>query len=230
MDTSSEVPAGEISCIFTDITHSTNLWEYNEAGMSDALKLHNKIMRREIELFGGYEIKTLGDGFHITFTNAASALRFCLSAQLSLHSADWPQSVVDYCNDKIFFEETHTKIIHNGLGVRMGIHYGKPYAAEINCVSQRKDIFGSMVNISSRVQTQAAGGEIAISDAFILAIMQYQSPELVDGNISLTDDLRTRILSSEISSQFFEVKFMGDVHLKGVLTPIHITLIRLRGI
>jgi class 3 adenylate cyclase len=86
-----------------------------------------------------------------------------------------------------------------------------------------------MVNASARVQSQAAGGEIAITDAFIIALLRSQRSGPVAANITLTDELRRQILSTEVSSQIFEVKFIGEVALKGIANPKYITLVCFRG-
>jgi adenylate cyclase len=52
-----------ISCIFTDIIDSTNLWEFDATAMWEALQIHDGIIRAQIVLFSGYEVKTGGDSF-----------------------------------------------------------------------------------------------------------------------------------------------------------------------
>jgi class 3 adenylate cyclase len=228
MNPSTQAPIGEICCVFTDITDSTSLWSYNEADMWKALEIHNNIIREGLTKFRGYEVKTLGDGFHIAFSNASSALRFCLSAQLSLHMAEWPPAIMEYYRNKAFFEETEMEITRKGISVRMGLHFGKPFAIERSTISQRLDFFGTMVNSASRVQAQAAGGEIAISDAFITELLRCRNLAGVRPDLTMTDDLRSRILSTEVSPEFWDVNFKREVVLKGVFDPVYITLISCR--
>ena len=69
-----QAPVGEISIVFTDIKGSTQLWETDQAAMRSSIKLHNEIMRRQLRIIGGYEVKTEGDAFMVSFPTATSAL------------------------------------------------------------------------------------------------------------------------------------------------------------
>jgi adenylate cyclase len=53
--------------IFTDVQGSTKLWELDADCMSEALQLHDRIMRKCIAEHHGYEVVTEGDAFHIAF-------------------------------------------------------------------------------------------------------------------------------------------------------------------
>lgn len=44
------------------IRNATHLWGAN-AGMPTAMRLHNQLLRRQLRLCGGYEVKTEGDAF-----------------------------------------------------------------------------------------------------------------------------------------------------------------------
>jgi adenylate cyclase len=86
-------PTGTLALVFTDIKNSTLLWESNPVAMRAAIKVHNTIMRRALRNIGGYEVKTEGDAFMVTFKNAEDALKWCLTIQVQLLDADWPQEV-----------------------------------------------------------------------------------------------------------------------------------------
>ncbi len=45
-----------VTLVFTDIRNSTHLWEANP-GMPTAMRLHNTLLRRQLRLCGGYEVK-----------------------------------------------------------------------------------------------------------------------------------------------------------------------------
>jgi len=51
-------------------------------------------MRRCLRNIGGYEVKTEGDAFIVTFKNAEDALKWCFTIQMQLLDADWPQEVI----------------------------------------------------------------------------------------------------------------------------------------
>ena len=87
-------------------------------------------------------------------------------------------------------------MIYRGLRVRMGVHIGKPIV-EKDPVTGRFDYFGPMVNRSARVEGQAAGGQIVISNAVW---------EIIKGKL---DTYSIPVWS----------KYMGIVALKGMDEP-----------
>jgi pimeloyl-ACP methyl ester carboxylesterase/class 3 adenylate cyclase len=62
--------------LFTDIVGSTKQAEHlGDRRWRDLLAAHDTVVRREIKLFRGNEIKSLGDGFLVTFDGPARAIR-----------------------------------------------------------------------------------------------------------------------------------------------------------
>ena len=202
--------------------------------MWEALKTHNKLMREELLRCKGYEVKTMGDAFHLVFSDAESALRFCFYMQVKLSDTVWPPSIVTYHEGKLRFDEMDQKPPYPGLTVRMGLHFGQPYEEELNPISQRMDYYGSMVNRSARVQGEAQGGEIAITDEFVEQLRQCQikdkqPKESLTG--PLNDVMREKILLKAMEPPVgaFEVKQddKRSKNLKGVEKPVYITRIGL---
>lgn len=202
--------------------------------MWEALRTHNKLMREESLRCKGYEVKTMGDGFHLVFSDAESALRFCFHMQVTLSDTVWAPSIGAYHKGKLRFDEMDQKPTYPGLTVRMGIHFGQPYGEELNPVSERMDYYGPMVNRSSRVQDEAQGGEIAVTDEFIEQLRQCQIKDKQpkeDLTGPLTDMMREKILLEAMEPPVgaFEVK-QDDKRsktLKGVVKPVYITRIGL---
>src|SRR5690606_35604194 len=87
-------PTGNISIVFTDIKNSTMLWELYPNAMRSAIKLHNEVMRRQMRRIGGYEVKTVGDAFMVSFPTATSALLWGFAVQLGPLNVDWPAEVL----------------------------------------------------------------------------------------------------------------------------------------
>ena len=87
-------PTGHVALVFTDIRNSTHLWDAN-AGMRTAVRLYNQLLRRQLRLCGGYEVKTEGDAFMCSFQNALSALKWCLTVQLDLLHESWPLEILE---------------------------------------------------------------------------------------------------------------------------------------
>jgi class 3 adenylate cyclase len=86
--------------LFTDIVDSTKLAaEMGDQKWGDLLEEHHKMIRHELKVFRGHEVKTTGDGFHATFDGPARAIQ---------------------CADAI---RDSTRQL--GLNLRLGIHTGE---------------------------------------------------------------------------------------------------------
>lgn len=227
-----QAPVGDVSIVFTDIKSSTLLWETYPEAMRPAIKLHNEVMRRQLRIIGGYEVKTEGDAFMVSFPTATSALLWCFAVQSQLLEVQWPSEVTSSVLGQEIYDNDQT-LIFKGLSVRMGIHWGQP-VCEPDPVTRRMDYFGPMVNRASRISTVADGGQITVSADFISEIQRcletYSesdrsgstgSEEAFDNDI-LTQSIRRELRS--LSSQGFEVKDMGERKLKGLENPEYIYL------
>lgn len=153
-------PTGEVALVFTDIKNSTSLWETNP-GMQTAMRMHNSLLRRQLRIIGGYEVKTEGDAFMVSFPNVTSAMLWCFTCQLQLLNEDWPREILE-CVDGREVRDSAGELVARGLSVRMGIHVGVP-VWERDPITRRMDYFGPMVNKSARVSAVADGGQIMVS-------------------------------------------------------------------
>ncbi|KAI1372725.1 adenylate cyclase [Hypoxylon crocopeplum] len=227
-----EVPAptDKPSIVFTDIKNSTNLWETYPSAMRSAIKLHNEVMRRQLRRIGGYEVKTEGDAFMVSFPTATAALLWCFAVQTHLLEVPWPSEILNSVSCQDVYDKDNN-LIFRGLSVRMGIHYGEP-VAEIDPVTRRMDYFGPMVNKASRISSVADGGQITVSADFISEIQRcletYQENDRTGSTGSddtFDDDATSSSIRRELkslSSQGFEVKDIGERKLKGLENPEYI--------
>ncbi|KAM0340985.1 hypothetical protein ACHAPU_010217 [Fusarium lateritium] len=220
-------PTGNVSIVFTDIKNSTNLWEMNSSAMRSAIKLHNEVMRRQLRRIGGYEVKTEGDAFMVSFPTATSALLWTFAVQMQLLDVNWPSEVLNSVSCQPVYDKDNS-LIFKGLSVRMGIHFGD-CVCETDPVTRRMDYFGPMVNKAARISAVADGGQITVSTDFISEIQRcletYQDTDR--GNASGSEDafddetyasaIRKDLRS--LTSQGFEVKEMGEKKLKGLENP-----------
>ncbi|KAG8781810.1 cysteinyl-tRNA synthetase [Ceratobasidium sp. 428] len=168
-------PIGQIALVFTSILDSATLWDRN-TGMSRALQIHNCLLRRELRECGGYEVKTEGNAFMVSFQSALAALLWCLKVQIGLCGAAWPSEILasEECKEKTLEGGV---VLARGLSVRMGIHWGAPFCEE-DPNTGRMDYFGPVVNRAARISSAAMGGEIVIgADALkeIKSWIQYTS-------------------------------------------------------
>lgn len=217
--------------VFTDIKNSTLLWETYPVAMRSGIKIHNNIMRRQLRIVGGYEIKTEGDAFMVCFPTATSALLWCFSVQAILLDAPWPTEILDSIHGKETFDDEGNRI-YRGLSVRMGVHWGAP-VCETDPITRRMDYFGPMVNRAARISAEADGGQITVSSDFVAEINRcvkaYQDSEsqLLSPVDIFGDEEIARAISRELrtlSSQGFDVKELGSRKLKGLENPEFIYL------
>jgi predicted ATPase/class 3 adenylate cyclase len=99
-----QLPAGEVTLMFTDIEGSTRLLRDLGDGYADALAEHRRIVRDVVGAHDGFEVDTQGDAFLIAFARASEAVRAAEDVQRAL--AGGP------------------------IGVRMGLHTGEPQPTE----------------------------------------------------------------------------------------------------
>lgn len=125
--------------LFTDLEGSTSLLE--EVGESEFMVLlteHDLIIRRALVAGRGREVKHTGDGIMACFDDAVPALNCALTIQEG-------------------FDARNAEDGGRALRVRIGMAAGKP-------VDHNDDIFGSAVNLASRICDAADPGGILVSD------------------------------------------------------------------
>ena len=136
----SNLPAGTVTFLFTDIEGSTQLWEQRSEAMKLALASHDSILRETVESNRGHVIKTTGDGVHAVFEKAIDAVNASIAAQSAIQTPEFLK------NSKV------------SLRVRMGLHTGE---AEL----RDGDYYGQSVNRAARIMSLAYGGQVLISAA-----------------------------------------------------------------
>jgi adenylate cyclase len=200
--------------------------------MRSAIKMHNELMRRQLRIIGGYEVKTEGDAFMVAFRTVTSALLWCFTIQSQLLDVQWPQEILNSVNGQEVVDPDGN-VIFRGLSVRMGIHWGTP-VCEVDPVTKRMDYFGPMVNRASRISSVADGGQITVSSDFIAEIQRLLETHIegdrknsAGSEEAYSDDMNSQMIRGELrslSSQGFEVKDLGERRLKGLENPEYIYL------
>ena len=134
-----DLPAGTVTFLFTDIEGSTRLWERDAAAMQAALDRHDSILSKIIEGHGGHVFKTVGDAFCAVFVTASDALEAALEAQRELSAEGWDGNI-------------------GPLRVRMALHAGA-------ATERGGDYFGPPLNRVARLLAAAHGGQVLLSTA-----------------------------------------------------------------
>ncbi len=124
-----------LTLVFSDIESSTEQAErMGDRSWFAVLERHNYLIRRHIDVNGGREVKSIGDGFFLTFPSVGRAIRFAVDVQQEL-----------------------SRTADLDLRIRMGIHTGEAI------VSGDGDLFGRHVNLAARIANLAAGAQILAS-------------------------------------------------------------------
>jgi class 3 adenylate cyclase len=135
------VAPGVRAILFTDICDSTaQTAELGDQGFMEVLRVHDDTVRSAIGRLGGREVKHLGDGIMASFNSVSSAVEAGIEIQQELRSAN----------------ETSGRPLH----IRIGISVGEP-------VTDHDDLFGTAVQLSSRLCGVATPGGIAVSNAVL---------------------------------------------------------------
>lgn len=152
------IPGGTQTVMFSDIDNSTPLTlKLGDRRWMEVLREHNAIVRRCIQAHNGYEVKTVGDEFMVSFQSAIDAVHCAVSIQRAMAERN---------------ESAETPI-----DVHIGLHTGEP-------VVEDGDLYGGHINLAARVAGQAASREIIVSELLRQLIepsgeFQFKSRELV---------------------------------------------------
>ncbi|MDP9068693.1 MAG: protein kinase [Actinomycetota bacterium] len=133
-----EAGSGMVTMLFSDIEGSTAINEaVGDARWLEILHEHNRLFRAEVVAHHGYEVRSQGDGFFVTFIDPWDAVRCAVSVQRA-------------------FDDFRKANPAFPVQLRIGIHSG-PVVADAG------DVYGTNVNLAARIADQAAGGQILVS-------------------------------------------------------------------
>ncbi|HEY9854800.1 MAG TPA: adenylate/guanylate cyclase domain-containing protein [Stenomitos sp.] len=140
-----ELGISRLAIMFTDLKSSTAMYE--QLGDATAFRLvqtHFRILQEAIAANRGAIVKTVGDAVMASFYDVADGVRaaFEIQASIDRYNAEHP--------------EAPAPII-----VKLGVHVGPCIAVTLN---ERLDYFGTTVNMAARVQNEATGGDIVLSE------------------------------------------------------------------
>jgi class 3 adenylate cyclase len=133
----SELPAGTVTFLFTDIEGSTELTRQLGDSWPDVHAEHRRRLRGACAEAGGREVDTQGDSFFFVFGRARHALAAAAAGQLALQEEGWPGGA--------------------RVPVRMGIHTGEPAIGE-------EGYLGLDVVRGARISSLARGGQVLVSE------------------------------------------------------------------
>lgn len=128
-----------ITILFTDIKDSTMFWDkVGDVQGRLMIDQHNRLLFPVVKKYNGKIIKTIGDAIMASFKKPAYAVRAAIAMQQIL-------------------EKERSRDNKFDLEIRIGIHTGE-------AIVEQNDVYGDVVNIASRVESQGDGSEILISN------------------------------------------------------------------
>ena len=133
--------------MFTDLVEYTALTgRLGDHAAIGLLRQHNDVVREALRKFGGREVKHTGDGFMASFRTADNALRCAVKIQRGVEALPGLD-------------------LAGKLQVRIGLSAGEP-------IEEGEDLFGTSVNLASRLCDAATPGDIYVSKEFVEALDQ----------------------------------------------------------
>lgn len=134
-----EVTSPFRAILFTDLEGSTEMAVRLETSVfMSMLAEHDGIIRRSLLATGGREVKHTGDGIMASFEEVANALDCALAIQAGFSAKTGEDGRIKY-------------------RVRVGMAAGEP-------VDRNDDLFGTTVNLASRICGAADPGDVLVSD------------------------------------------------------------------
>ena len=131
------VETGRRAVMFTDLVGSTEMTaRLGDAAALDLVRAHDALVRRGLKAFGGREVKHTGDGIMAAFDQTSNGVR--AAADIQRRFAQYNAEATE------------------PLSIRIGIHAGEP-------VEDRNDLFGTTVQLASRLCNEAAAEAIVVS-------------------------------------------------------------------
>ena len=143
-------PTGTVTFLFTDIEHSTQLWEEQPGWMPHAFARQEAVIRAAVAAHDGVVYKMIGDAFQVAFATAPAALAAACDAQHALAAEDWGGP--------------------GPLRVRMALHTG--------VTEERADDYvGPALNRVARLLALAAGGQVLLTQATYELVRDHLPPD-----------------------------------------------------
>ena len=131
--------SGVRTILFTDLVSHTEMMSRlgDEKGRT-VLREHEDMTRRQLNEYGGDEVKSMGDGFMASFGSVSKAVECAIALQRAF--------------------ARHNETGEEPLSVRVGLNVGEP-------IEDGGDLFGATVIMAARIAAKAEGNEILVANA-----------------------------------------------------------------
>jgi class 3 adenylate cyclase len=134
----SDLPAGTVTFLFTDVEGSTKLLGTLGATYRDVMHEHRRLLTEGVEGAGGIVYGFFGDAVSAVFGTAADAVEAATTSQRAFAAASWPESAE--------------------IRIRIGIHTG-------DAIVESDEYLGLDVHRTARICAAAHGGQVLLSES-----------------------------------------------------------------
>ena len=157
-----KLPTGLFALAFTDVAGSTALKQrLGDRAWTRLIEAHHQLVRNALREFGGQEIETAGDSFLLLFGTPSQAVTFSVLLQARLRR----------------FRDEHKAQIAD----RVGIHLGEVVVRDHAEGLKLRDLYGSNVDICSRVMSLAKASQVLMSRGVFDSARQVLKGEDLEG-------------------------------------------------
>jgi serine/threonine protein kinase/ABC-type branched-subunit amino acid transport system substrate-binding protein len=158
-----DAPNGRVFIVVTNIQGAYALWGDLPREMEEAVKLHNTVIRHNLDLYKGYEASFVNHSFTAAFAVLEDALNFAIAVQVSLLHVEWPPALLATDSGKEV-RDSNNNVVWKGLQVRIAIGAGVPNC-EIDASSGRMNYFGGPMDKIRRMLDLACDGSVLLQDS-----------------------------------------------------------------
>jgi len=141
-----EMGISRLAFLFSDLKASTAMYALmGDAPAFSLVQDHFRILEGEVAGHGGAVVKTIGDAIMAVFPDPVDCVKAGLAIQEAIAA----------------FNATSGR---PPISVKLGAHLGPTIAVSLN---ERLDYFGTTVNVAARVQNEAHGGDLVLTDEML---------------------------------------------------------------
>jgi predicted ATPase/class 3 adenylate cyclase/DNA-binding CsgD family transcriptional regulator len=124
--------------LFTNIEGSVRLWEADRDAMAVASARHDRIVREQVEAWGGQVFRSVGESHRAVFADPVAALSAAVTIQRVVSAEPWPSGLP--------------------VRVRVTLHSGA-------CAERDGELVGPVVNRAARLLDVGHGGQVLVTAA-----------------------------------------------------------------
>ncbi|KAH7623655.1 putative Adenylate cyclase [Nannochloris sp. 'desiccata'] len=155
-----------VAFVITDLEGSTKIAAAAPSAYEWVQEAHDALLRDLIAVYGGYEINTEGDAFHVAFKDVSTAVHFCMEVQYQMMEVEWPREVLKLPECKeVKAPDDAGSWAYRGPRVRMGIHWAEEGSVvqHIHALTKHRVFTGPAFQITRELCEAGKGGQVLLT-------------------------------------------------------------------